>query len=364
MHEGSRRAILAAFLANLGIAIAKFVGFLITGRPACSPRPVHSLADTGNQVLLLLGGKRAAQGRRHDAPVRLRARALLLGVRRRPRAVLDGRPVRPLRGHREAAPPARGREPRRGHRHPRSFAIVLETLSLRTAYREATPPHRARRRGWWRWIRALEAARAARRAARGHRRRSIGLVFALTGVIAGPRHRRAALGRRRLDRHRRAADRHRHPPGDRDEGPADRRVGDPTRTSTAIVTTPRAARRRAAHHPPADRAPRPRRAARRRQARVRPVTVGRGARRGDRRAPSATLRAAVPTARIVFIEPDIYRATADVTAAVADVAPRPRSTPSRRSACSPWSPPCWRSPAARRSSSGPRCPARSSRSGG
>ena len=37
--DGSRKAIIAAFFANLGIAIAKFVGYLITCRPACSPRP-------------------------------------------------------------------------------------------------------------------------------------------------------------------------------------------------------------------------------------------------------------------------------------------------------------------------------------
>src|SRR5215207_11668850 len=61
MHEGSRRAILAAFLANLGIAIAKFVGFIITGSAGLLAEAGHSLADTGNQLLLLLGGKRAAK---------------------------------------------------------------------------------------------------------------------------------------------------------------------------------------------------------------------------------------------------------------------------------------------------------------
>ena len=38
MTEGSRKAILAAFFANLGIAIAKFVGFVITSSADCSPR--------------------------------------------------------------------------------------------------------------------------------------------------------------------------------------------------------------------------------------------------------------------------------------------------------------------------------------
>ena len=55
MQEGSRKAILAAFLANLGIAIAKFVGFLITSSAGLLAEAGHSLADTGNQALLLLG---------------------------------------------------------------------------------------------------------------------------------------------------------------------------------------------------------------------------------------------------------------------------------------------------------------------
>jgi cation diffusion facilitator family transporter len=56
---GSKRAIIAAFLANLGIAIAKFVGFAITGASSMLSEGIHSVADTGNQGLLLLGGKRA-----------------------------------------------------------------------------------------------------------------------------------------------------------------------------------------------------------------------------------------------------------------------------------------------------------------
>jgi cation diffusion facilitator family transporter len=59
MQDGSRRAIFAAFAANLGIAISKFVGFLITGSAGLLAEAAHSLADTGNQALLMLGGKRA-----------------------------------------------------------------------------------------------------------------------------------------------------------------------------------------------------------------------------------------------------------------------------------------------------------------
>ncbi len=61
MHEGSRRAIIAAFLANLGIAVAKFVGFVITESAGMLAESIHSVADTGNQGLLMLGGKRSQQ---------------------------------------------------------------------------------------------------------------------------------------------------------------------------------------------------------------------------------------------------------------------------------------------------------------
>lgn len=58
---GSNKAIIAAFVANLGIAIAKFVAFLITGSSAMLAESVHSLADTGNQGLLLLGQRRSTR---------------------------------------------------------------------------------------------------------------------------------------------------------------------------------------------------------------------------------------------------------------------------------------------------------------
>ena len=61
MQEGSRKAIAAAFLANLGIAIAKFAGFAVTGAASLLAEALHSVADTGNQALLFLGGARAGR---------------------------------------------------------------------------------------------------------------------------------------------------------------------------------------------------------------------------------------------------------------------------------------------------------------
>jgi len=57
-HE-STRAVIAAFLANLGIAVLKFVAFLVTNSSSMLSESIHSLADTGNQGLLLLGRRRA-----------------------------------------------------------------------------------------------------------------------------------------------------------------------------------------------------------------------------------------------------------------------------------------------------------------
>ena len=57
--EGGLRAIVAALLANVGIAITKFVAFLLTGSSSMLAESVHSVADSGNQALLLIGGKKS-----------------------------------------------------------------------------------------------------------------------------------------------------------------------------------------------------------------------------------------------------------------------------------------------------------------
>src|SRR5216684_6445484 len=59
--HGGVRAVLAALVANLGIAATKFVAFVITGSASMLAESVHSVADSGNQVLLLVGRSRARQ---------------------------------------------------------------------------------------------------------------------------------------------------------------------------------------------------------------------------------------------------------------------------------------------------------------
>ncbi|MBG6106388.1 cation diffusion facilitator family transporter [Frigoribacterium sp. CG_9.8] len=66
--EGSNRAIVAALTANLGIAVAKFIAWAVSGSSSMLGEAVHSLADTGNQVLLLRGGRVSKKRANADHP--------------------------------------------------------------------------------------------------------------------------------------------------------------------------------------------------------------------------------------------------------------------------------------------------------
>jgi cation diffusion facilitator family transporter len=66
--SGGTKAIIAALLANAGIALAKLVGYLVTGSSSMLAEAVHSVADTSNQGLLLLGGKRAQRAATAEHP--------------------------------------------------------------------------------------------------------------------------------------------------------------------------------------------------------------------------------------------------------------------------------------------------------
>ena len=59
--DSSTRAVVTALAANLGIAAAKFVAGSVTGSASMVAEGVHSVADSANQLLLLLGGRRARQ---------------------------------------------------------------------------------------------------------------------------------------------------------------------------------------------------------------------------------------------------------------------------------------------------------------
>ena len=148
--SGSRRAILAAFLANLGIAVLKFVGFVITGAASMLAESIHSLADTGNQGLLILGGRGSRRAPTDEHPFGFGQEryfaaflvAVVLFTLGSLFALYEGA-QKLLRPHELESPPVAiaillG-------------AIALEAWSLRTAATEALKLRG--NRSWWSFIR-------------------------------------------------------------------------------------------------------------------------------------------------------------------------------------------------------------------
>jgi cation diffusion facilitator family transporter len=66
--SGGGKAIIAALLANTGIAVTKFIAFLFSGSSAMLAESVHSVADAGNQALLLLGGRQSRRAANETHP--------------------------------------------------------------------------------------------------------------------------------------------------------------------------------------------------------------------------------------------------------------------------------------------------------
>lgn len=148
--EGGTKAIIAALLANLGVAAAKFVAFLMTGAASMLAESIHSFADSSNQGLLLLGGYRARRPPTPRHPFGFgRERyfwsfvvALVLFTLGGVFALFEG--VEKLRDPHEVGDPkvAVG---------VLVLAIVLEAFSLRTAIRESRPAKGSA--SWWHFVR-------------------------------------------------------------------------------------------------------------------------------------------------------------------------------------------------------------------
>lgn len=66
--SGGGKAIMAAFLANMGIAMAKFIAWFLSGSASMLAEAIHSVADSGNQLLLLLGGRQAKRRADREHP--------------------------------------------------------------------------------------------------------------------------------------------------------------------------------------------------------------------------------------------------------------------------------------------------------
>ncbi|HEX9467487.1 MAG TPA: cation diffusion facilitator family transporter [Acidimicrobiia bacterium] len=176
--DGTRRAVVAAFFANLGIAASKFVAFALTGSAAMLAESIHSLADTGNQGLLFLGRRRSHRPPTDEHPFGFGMEryfwafvvALVLFTLGSLFALAEGidKVIHPEAV--EAPAWAFG---------VLGLAMVLEGLSFRTARREAQSYRNGR--SWWNFVRSskspelpvvlLEDAGAL-----------LGLVVALVGV--------------------------------------------------------------------------------------------------------------------------------------------------------------------------------------
>jgi len=178
MQEGSRRAIAAAFLANLGIAIAKFVGFAFTGAASLLAEALHSVADTGNQALLFLGGSRARRPATPQHPFGYGRERYFWAFVVSIVLFLLGGLFALFEGEEKLRHPHEIESPEWAFAIL-SLAIVLEAFSFRTAIREANRVRAGE--GWWSFVRRskspelpvvlLEDLGAL-----------LGLVFALGGV--------------------------------------------------------------------------------------------------------------------------------------------------------------------------------------
>ncbi|MDN5917692.1 MAG: cation diffusion facilitator family transporter [Pseudonocardia sp.] len=147
---GGTKAIVAALLANAGIAIAKFIGYLITGASSMLAEAVHSVADTANQGLLLFGGKRARREATEEHPFGYgRDRyfysfvvALMLFTLGSAFAIYEG--IHKLQEPEPLTSPIVAVL-------ILLVAVVLEGFSFRTAIGESRPLKG--RRSWWQFIR-------------------------------------------------------------------------------------------------------------------------------------------------------------------------------------------------------------------
>ena len=102
-HGSSAKAILYAFVANLGIALAKLAASIYTNSGSMMAEAIHSFADCGNQVLLYLGLKQSQKPPDAKHPLGYGKDHLFLELHRRAAAVFHGRPVLDVRGLAQAA---------------------------------------------------------------------------------------------------------------------------------------------------------------------------------------------------------------------------------------------------------------------
>ena len=178
--SGGTRAVIAALLANLGIALTKFVAFA-AHRVLVDAGRGDPLGGRLGQSGVAAGRRQAGAARGHAAtPVRVRPGALHLRVHRVHRAVQRRRSVRVVRRHPQAPAPGSRSTSGSGCRSPCwSIALALESMSFRTAIDEAN--HVRTEASWRDFIRHARAPELPVVLLEDFAA-LIGLVFALFGV--------------------------------------------------------------------------------------------------------------------------------------------------------------------------------------
>lgn len=186
--EGGNTAILAALGANVGIAVTKLVAFALTGMSSMLAEGIHSLADSGNQVLLLIGGKRAKKTATPEHPFGYGRERYIFGFLVSIVLFSLGGLFALYEAYHKAHEAHSGEGTKPGFDQAWWWvpivvllaAIVLEGLSFRTAVRESNP-HRGDS-SWFQFIRRAKAPELPVILLEDFAA-LIGLGFALFGVI-------------------------------------------------------------------------------------------------------------------------------------------------------------------------------------
>jgi cation diffusion facilitator family transporter len=148
------RAVFAALAANLGIAATKFIAFAITGSASMLAESVHSAADSGNQVLLLLGRNRASRARTEEHPFGYGRERYFYAFVVAVVLFTVGALFSIYEGIHKITHPEPVRDPAVAF-VVLGIAIVLESFSLRTALRESSQQRDGH--GWLAFIRRAKA---------------------------------------------------------------------------------------------------------------------------------------------------------------------------------------------------------------
>jgi len=173
------RAVIAALAVNLGIAITKFIAFVVTGSASMLAESIHSVADTGNELLLLIGSGRSRRARTELHPFGFGRERYFYAFVVAVLLFTVGGVFSIYEGVHKILSPERIRDATVAF-VVLGICVVLESFSLRTAVREAN--HERSGQSWRSFVHAtkspelpvvlLEDLAAL-----------LGLMFAFTGVL-------------------------------------------------------------------------------------------------------------------------------------------------------------------------------------